>query len=355
MRRILKIRFLWLILCLIGLTLNAGRVGAKNTVVVKDMLGRAVTVPAKLKRIVGIEAGALRLLVYLDAAALVVGVEDTEQKGLTKPYLIAHPELAKLPVIGPIHGGDAELIATQKPEVIFWTSTTVGKADALQQKTGVPVIALNYGDLDNQKPVLYDALRLTAKVLHKEARAAKLINSIEALIKDLDGRTKDAPSREKVYVGGVAYRGAHGIASTEPDYAPFRFVNAHNVAATIKLEHAFIEKEKLLEWNPDKIFVDTASFSLVKNDLGPGGELGSILKAVKNKQLYTVMPYNWYTTNFATVLANAYYIGKVLYPQQFRDINPETKADRIYRLFVGKGVYASMKKMYGGFHKLRLE
>jgi hypothetical protein len=35
-----------------------------------------------------------------------------------------------------------------------------------------------------------------------------------------------APRREKVYIGGVAHRGAHGITSTEPDYAPFRFVRA---------------------------------------------------------------------------------------------------------------------------------
>jgi iron complex transport system substrate-binding protein len=355
MKQLRKDRFFWLLVCLVGLALNSGVGKAKNTVAVKDMLGRTVTVPVHVKKTVGIEAGALRLLVYLEAAPLVAGVEDTEQKGLAKPYLMAHPELAKLPAIGPIHGGDAELITAQKPEVIFWTSTTVGKADALQQKTGIPVIALNYGDLDNQKPVLYEALRLTGKVLHKETRAEKLIGGIEALIKDLGDRTKNVPSREKVYVGGVASRGAHGITSTEPDYAPFRYLHAPNVAAEIKLEHAYIEKEKLIAWDPDKIFIDTASLSLVKNDLSPGGELASLLKAVKHKQLYAVMPYNWYTTNFGTVLANAFYIGKVLYPQQFRDINPETKADQIYRLFVGKGVYAQMKKMYGGFYKLEIK
>jgi iron complex transport system substrate-binding protein len=350
-----KYRVLLGLILAASLGLTAGLANAKNTVKIKDMLGRAVLVPANVKKVVGVEAGALRLLVYLDAADRVAGVEDTEKKELTKPYLMAHPELAKLPSIGPIHGGEAELIAAQQPEVIFWTSTTVGKADALQQKTGIPVIALNYGDLDNQKPVFYDALRLTAKVLHQEARAAKLINSIEALIKDLRARTKDAPSREKVYVGGVAYRGAHGITSTEPDYAPFRYLHVQNAAAEIKLEHAFIDKEKLIAWDPDKIFVDTASLNLVKNDLRPGGEMALLLKAVKQKQLYAVMPYNWYTANFATIMANAFYIGKVLYPRQFRDINPETQADRIYRLFVGKPVYTQMKKMYGGFYQLELK
>lgn len=347
-------RFLLTVLLFFSCCLTFGKVEAQNRMVIKDMLGRTVTVPAQVKRVVGIEAGALRLLVYLEAAPLVVGVEDTEQKELSKPYLMAHPELAKLPGIGPIHGGDAELIAAQKPDVIFWTSTTVGKADTLQQKTGIPVIALNYGDLDNEKPVLYEALRLTAKVINKQQRAERLITAIEALIQDLQQRTRNVSGRETVYVGGVAHRGAHGITSTEPDYAPFRYLNAKNVAAEIKLEHAFIEKEKLIAWDPDIIFVDTSSTSLVLNDLTAGGILAQTLKAVKNRQVYAVLPYNWYTTNFETVLANAYYIGKVIYPKQFRDIRPEMKADQIYRIFVGKGVYAQMKKLYGGFYRMEL-
>ena len=323
-----------------------------HAVIVKDMAGREIRVKAQVEKVVGIEAGALRILVYLDAAPRVVGVEDTEKKELTKPYLMAHPELAKLPSIGPIHGGDAELIMAQKPDVIFWTSATAGNADALQQKTGIPVVVLNYGDLDNQKSIFYQALRITAKVLHKQARAEKLIGYIEAQIKNLDGRTQKAPQNQTVYVGGVSFRGAHGMTSTEPDYAPFRYVNAKNAAAGIGLEHIFIEKEKLIQWNPDKIFIDTGGYQLVLNDLAAGSTLAQSLQAVKNGQLYTVLPYNWYTTNFETVLANAFYIGKVLYPAQFQDVTPETKADEIYKMFVGKGVYGEMKKMYGGFQKV---
>ena len=37
----------------------------------------------------------------------------------------------------------------------------------------------------------------------------------------------------------------------------------------------------------------------------------------------------YYSTNIDTVIANAYYIGKVLYPDEFRDIDPAEKADEI--------------------------
>lgn len=347
--------FILLFLAIICICFSSPGFGeAKNTVLIKDMAGREVLVPAKVQKVVGIEAGALRLLVYLEAAQMVAGVEDTERKDITKPYLMAHPKLAKLPSIGPIHGGDAELIVALKPEVIFWTYTTKGSADSLQRKTGIPVVVLNYGDLDNQKNNFYEALRITAKVLNKQARAEQLIDYIESSIKDLASRTQNAPQNDPVYVGGVSYRGSHGITSTEPEYAPFRYVNAKNVAAGIGLEHVFIEKEKLIQWNPSKIFIDSGGYHLVMNDLAAGSVLAQSLQAVKNGQLYTVLPYNWYTTNFETVLANAFYIGTVLYPRQFKDINPETKADEIYATFVGKGVYTEMKRVYGGFHKVEI-
>ena len=160
----------------LAVLLNLGSIcqGSKitqNTVSIKDMLNRTVKIPEKVNRVVGIEAGALRLLVYLECTDKIVGVEDIEQRsggpGCDKPYNFAYPEFASLPVIGPIHGGDAELIVAQEPDVIFWTYTTVGDADKLQEKTGIPVVALNYGDLDDNRDTFYENLRLVGKVLDK--------------------------------------------------------------------------------------------------------------------------------------------------------------------------------------------
>ena len=345
-----------IILLILAVLLNAGCIeqnnGASgNTVKIKDMLDRTVEVPEIVERVVGIESGALRLLVYLNCTDKVVGVEDLEADG-GKPYNYAHPELAELPNIGPQHGGDAELIIAQEPEVIFWTYTTIGKADELEEKTGIPVVALDYGDLDNNKEIFYENLRLVGKVMGKEDRAEELITYIETTIKDLDDRTKDftAEQKQKVYVGGVSYYGNHGILSTEPKYSPFAYVNANNVASEIGLEHADIDKEKLIEWDPEIIFVDEAGLYLVNEDLKD--EAYASIQAVKNGELYGVMPYNWYTINFATVLANAYYVGKVLFPAKFTDVDPETKADDIYQNLLGKGVYQNMKDLYGGFKKL---
>jgi len=153
---------------------------------VKDLAGRTVRIPNRIQKIVAIESGALRLAVYLGATEMVAGVEEIEKTSLTRPYILAHPELAKLPSIGPFHGGDAELITVSQPDVIFWTYTTKGKADALQEKTGIPVIALNYGDLGAHKDQFYQSLRLMGEIIHREERAIQIIDYLEKIIADLD-------------------------------------------------------------------------------------------------------------------------------------------------------------------------
>ena len=319
---------------------------------VKDLAGRTVRIPNRIQKIVAIESGALRLAVYLGATEMVAGVEEIEKTSLTRPYILAHPELAKLPSIGPFHGGDAELITVSQPDVIFWTYTTKGKADALQEKTGIPVIALNYGDLGAHKGQFYQSLRLMGEIIHREERAIQIIDYLEKIIADLDKRTKNNRYQKPVYIGGVSYKGAHGITSTEPMYPCFEFINVPNVAAGIDLEHAFIDKEQLISWDPALIFIDAGGAALVKRELKPGAVLAQNLRAVKSGRLYQVFPYNNYTTNYETVLANTYYIGKILYPDSFSDVNPEKKADDIFRFFLGKTVYAEMEKLYGGFQKV---
>ncbi|RLI76967.1 iron ABC transporter substrate-binding protein [Archaeoglobales archaeon] len=354
MRRLLLI--LILLVFLAGCTQESKKVEEKITV--KDMLGRDVKIPKEVNRIVCIGPGALRLIVYLDATDKVVGVEDAEKKWSPygRPYRIAHPELADLPTIG--QGGPnpvphPEEIIKVNPDAIFATYIDAQQADNLQQKTGVPVVVLSYGQLatfDNQE--IFDSLRLAGKILDKEKRADEVIKFIQSTISELESRTKGVES-PTVYVGGIGYKGQHGIESTECSFPPFVAVNAKNVVDELnKPGHVFIDKEKLLEWNPDIIFIDENGLALVKDDYSKNPDFYNSLKAFKEERVYGILPFNYYTTNIGTALADAYYIGKVLYPEKFSDISPEKKANDIFEFLVGKAVYNIMKEKYGGFTKL---
>jgi iron complex transport system substrate-binding protein len=172
----------------------------------------------------------------------------------------------------------------------------------------------------------------------------------------LKDRTKDIPEENKptVYVGGIGFKGMHGIDSTSCNYPPFMATNTKNVADELnKPSHVFITKEQLLMWNPDTIFIDEGGMKLVREDYNKNPEYYNSLEAFKDENVYGLLPYNYYTTNIGTALADTYYVGKVAYPEQFDDVNPEQKADEIYTFLVGKPVYNTMKEKLGGFGKIK--
>jgi len=116
-----------------------------------------------------------------------------------------------------------------------------------------------------------------------------------------------------------------------------------------------IDKEQLIKWNPDMIFIDAAGYPSVLENYKKDSQFYNVLSAVQNGNLYSQLPYNFYTTNIDTALADAYFIGKVLHTEQFKDIDPAKKADEIYKLLLGKEVYAQIAQDFGGFKQMTLQ
>ncbi|WP_319581787.1 iron ABC transporter substrate-binding protein [uncultured Pseudodesulfovibrio sp.] len=331
-----------------------------------DSSGRTNDIPDKVDRVICSGPGALRLLTYLQAQDRIVAVDDAEStqgKFDARPYALANPQFMKLPIFGEFRGHDnPELILTleRQPQVILKTYGTMGHdPQELQDKTGIPVVVLNYGNLGKGRPQLYKSLRLMGEVMGKEQRAEEVIAYIDGLIDDLSHRTGNIPGQERssVFVGGVAFKGPHGFQSTEPTYPPFQFINAINLAyeagkAGKSMAQSNIAKEKIVEWDPDVLFLDLATLQLGEDASGlyelRNDPAYRTLTAVKDGRVYGVLPYNWYTRNFGSILANAYFVGKVLYPDRFADVDPAEKADEIYTFLVGKPVFAKMDALFDG-------
>ncbi len=339
---------------------------ADTTVTVTDMTGRRVKTPFDPDRIVCLGPGTLRLIVYLEASSKVVGVEDMEKRSPGgRPCWIARPELADLPSCGP--GGpaginkkpDLEAVLSVNPQVIFVTYMQQGLANEVQRILGIPVVVLSYGAFATFDVAVYDAMHIAARILNREQRADQVVAHIESLRKDMHRRTKDIPkkARPSVYVGGIGYRGSFGIESTEQSYIPFKWVNADNVAERVEAtvgSHVFMDKEMLLKLDPAVIFIDGGGLMLVKEDYHKKPEFYNALQAFEDGSVYTLLPFNWYTTNIGTALADAYAIGRILYPEHFSDIDPERMADEIYTFLVGRPVYQVMKKDFGAIGKKAL-
>lgn len=331
---------------------------------ITDSLGRTVTIPERVDRVICSGSGCLRLLTYLQAEDRVVAVDDLEgrrRKFDARPYAIANPQFKDMPVFGEFRGHDnPELILTlsPQPQVIFKTYGTMGHDPVkLQEKTGIPVVVLNYGNLSRYREQTYQSLRIMGEVLGTPDRTESVISFFESTIADIRNRTQNIPetSRPSVYLGGVAFKGPHGFQSTEPTYPPFSFAGARNLAyensETIKeLQNSNIAKETIVQWNPDIVFLDLATLQM-GDKAGGLHELKTdkayrTLNAVQEGRVYGVLPYNWYTKNYGSILANAYFIGKLLYPEQFKDIDPAKRADEIYTFLVGEPVFQVMNQQF---------
>lgn len=167
------------------------------------MAGRQVTAPFDPDGIVCIGPGALRQIVYLQAATKVVGVKAMEKRTPGgRPYWITHPELHRLPHCGP--GGpasinkksDLETVSSLKPQVIVVTYMDPSLADEVQQTLKIPVIVLSYGTFATfEQAVFYDSIQVAGRVLNRESRAEEIIAYVESHRRDLHAHTADIPSR----------------------------------------------------------------------------------------------------------------------------------------------------------------
>lgn len=338
---------------------------AGDTIQITDMAGREVEVPNEVDKVTGLGIGALRTLVYLETTNRIVGSSSTDKKlNDTLPYLLAQPEIVDLPEVESSGSVNLESIISLDPDVIIASYYSIADADGIQEDTGIPVVVvrpgegasepLNYSSDTND---FYQSVRIVGNITDKQDRAEDIVSYIKALVNDLDERTANISEGSKlnVYVGGLSRKGSYGLTMTQRKYPPFVLTHSKNVAGDIEAPSNTVEidSEQLISWDPDVIFVDEVNLPLVIEDITD--PKFSNLTAVINGEVYGVFPYPRYGLNHGVVFANSYYVGKVLYPDQFSDTNVTQKADDIFAFLVGEQVYDIMEENTGGYTKLDLE
>lgn len=381
--RVLYMKKVWTIILLVTLTLFVSACSGRQdenqggnldgeiitssedqVITIIDTLGREVEIPENSERFINVGVGCLRLYTYVGPLDKLVGVERNEtedQRGV--PYSILNREYFQtLPIVGqggPRNAADPEAIVSVSPDVIFHTDATdVAAADELQEKTGIPVVALSYGDVDVFNEDVYYSLNLIGEITGEEERASEVVGYLKGYYDDLTERASKIAEEDRpsVYIGALGNKGRQGIESTRGDYMMTNVLNAINVVdKTGKKGSFFIDKEQLIEWDPDYIFIDTDGYDLVKEDYDKNPELYDHLTALKEGRLHAQLPYVLLRTNLDTAIADVYNMGKVLYPEEFSDIDPAEKADEIYVELLGQTFYKQMANDYKPFGAISLD
>jgi iron complex transport system substrate-binding protein len=314
------------------------------------MLGREVCVPDTVRRVVGLRSGCVRLIAMAGGAHCISGIEMNEAQRSNYLHSIAFPEIRQRPVIGPSFGGDRELLALHGPDVIFLSCTGTGEADALQQRLGIPVVALEYGDLGAGLGTLFRALHLVGTVLHTTAHTDSVEQFIYSEIQEMRRLSAAIPSPVSAYVGGIAYKGARGLASTDPYYPALRFAGGRNVAegvdsALVSAIHGTtVSLEQLVLWNPRHLFVDASGLHLVEEEARRHRTLFSLIEAYDEGRLTRLFPYHNYHANYECMLLNGWIIGRTMYPEAFAKVDVEQKGREMMCRIYGRDCYDEVRR-----------
>ena len=201
-------------------------------------------------------------------------------------------------------------------------------------------------------------MRLIGEVCDRDQRAQEIIERIDLAVADLQRRTEGIAAVPSVYIGGMNFRIAHGLTGTSAAYPPFRLLGVNNIADSVQTGNTpvkgrfTIDSEALLNADPrETLFICQSGLELALHDLQ--NPLYRSLRAIANKRVYGIVPH-YYAASPDTVLAETYYMGTVLFPERFADIDVPSMADEWYRFFVGKSLYADMERIFGGFGPLFL-
>ncbi|MGB8454592.1 MAG: ABC transporter substrate-binding protein [Anaerocolumna sp.] len=326
--------------------------------VITDIYGRQVEVPGTVGTIAAV-GGAARILTYAGCADKLVGVTDMDKQNVSvMPYsVVGGGRFAALTSVGSGGSNDTcyvEELVTLAPDVIigFTDEDTINN---IAGKTGIPTIGIYPDGVFDTS--FYSALELVGQVMDTQEHCTKVIDYIKSCEQDLNNRTKDIPDESKpsVYTGAVSFRGEHGFEGTYADYPPFTAIHGKNVVDETGETGAFlVDLEKVAVWNPDIIFLNPVNMKLVNEDYAKNKAFYDNLKAVQNGEVYTQISYNYNWTNMEIAIADAYYAGTIIYPEQFSDIDPIEKADEIFTMMLGEPFYEKLDADGYRFEKITI-
>jgi len=323
---------------------SAGLVGAlcwadptdKAFFTVKDELGRTVSIPQKVERVISLQPEATRLIVALGCSEKLVGLDYFLIKF---DPLFGHlvPKSRDLPIVAYEDTSvNVESVIRLDPDVIFASPYDAHIPDSLQTKTGKPVVAVS--SLGHFDKLLNETL-LIGRVLGKSARAEQLVGYFRDTTDRIDKVVRAIPQdrRPRAYLAFWSM-----LTRTPVSYDPVNIAGGLNVARSLAPSYpgsdgAVVSVENILSWDPDIILVH-GNYAPAERQVTVESVLGDrrlqSVKAVRDKRVfYTFGFWSWWDP--AEVLVETLYLTKVFYPDLFRDLDLAREGNAIYKAVYG--------------------
>ncbi|KAB8308239.1 hypothetical protein EH228_13610 [Erwinia endophytica] len=315
---------------------------------VTDQLGRQVTLPDHVDRVVVLQHQTLNILVQLDATQTLVGILSNWKQQLGDGYQRLVPELANLPTLGSLTHVDLEKLVALHPQVVFVTNYAPQEMIDQIQHLGIAVIAISLraGDEKQENRLnpqlqdeeqaynqgLKDGIRLIGTVVNHQMQAEDLITAAFSQRQQTSDHLKSIPAAQKIRVY-MANPDLTTYGSGKYTGLMMAHAGAMNVAAATVKGYKQVSMEQILAWDPQVIFVQDR-YPRVIDEINQQPAWQAV-DAVKNHRVYLMPEYAkaWGYPMPEALALGELWMAKKLYPEKFSDIDMQKKADSWYLRF----------------------
>jgi iron complex transport system substrate-binding protein len=253
------------------------KVVSPTPIVLKDGVGKTITLPTPAKRIVSLAPSNTEILFAITAGSQVVGRDN---------YSDFPPEALQVTDIGGGFGElDAEAILALQPDLVMASSLTPPEQVQALRDLGLTVFTLTN---PNDLPGMYINLLTVATLTGHEEDAKTLIANLDQRVKAVQTKMAKVTERPLVF---------YEIDSTDPN-APWTagagtfidtlisMAGGENLGKVLKGEWAQISIEALIKEDPDIILLGDAFWGGVTPEAVAARSGWDALGAVKNGQVY---------------------------------------------------------------------
>ncbi len=225
---------------------TSGSDAEKATFVLKDDLGREVTIPVNPQRVLALNSSMIETVFDLGVIPI----------GKVSEYLIDRPEAADLPSIGMENSPNIEIINQLAPDLIIAHVRNHAQFLDSLEETGASVFYVDPSTADNQ---LVGKIDLIAQVLDRQEEA----KAYSKAIKDKAARLREKLAQSPVKTALMIQGGSQNIMAAQTFCFWGRLmadlglenIVPESVASTTRAGFVTFDMETILQADPDAVFI----------------------------------------------------------------------------------------------------
>lgn len=273
-----------------------------------------------------------------------------------KYYSEKLPRLNDIEDTGSIYSGkfSMEKLLAIRPDVAIlapFQYETLGENVSKFEQAGIPVVVVDYNAQTVEKHV--ESTLIIGKIMGNEDRAQKLADEYVAAVEDVKARAAKIKEedRKNVYVE-LGNKGSNVYGNSYGNYMwgnLIKLAGGNNIAADKVESYGPLSPEYILSSNPDVVFFAGLNWAKKEKDciiMGFNVEDAKTqeklkaytsrqgwnnLTAIKNKDVYG-LDHAGLRSLYDYVYLQ--YIGKALYPEAFKDVDPVANHKEFYKKYL---------------------